>query len=105
MRRPGEKATSPLSFTCLWIMVPTAFKTRDKEDSAGFEAEGLAQEIAALRRRIRSALQGQERKHWRLRPKTTLPDQDGLELTRLDRMLAEAERGLEEWQSGREESG
>ena len=25
----------------------------------------------------------QERKHWRLRPKTTLPDQDGLELTRL----------------------
>ena len=86
-------------------MVPTAFKTRDSEDSAGLEAEGLAQEIAALRRRIRSALQDQERKHWRLRPKATPPDQDGLELTRLDRMLAEAERGLEEWQSGREESG
>jgi hypothetical protein len=84
-------------------MVPTAFKTRDEEDSAGLEAEGLAEEIAVLRRRIRSALQ--ERKHWRLRPKTTPLDQDGLELTRLDRMLAEAERGLEEWQSGREESG
>ena len=86
-------------------MLPTASRTRAKEDSVGLAAEGLAQEIAALRRRIGSALQDQERKHWRLRPKTTPLDQDGLELTRLDRMLAAAERGLEEWQSGREESG
>jgi hypothetical protein len=86
-------------------MVPTAFKTRAKEDSAGLEAKGLAQEIAALRRRIRSALQDQERKHWRLRPKTTPLAQDGLELTRLDRMLAEAQRALEKWQSGHKEIG
>jgi hypothetical protein len=38
-------------------------------------------------------------------PKTTPLNQDGLELTRLDPILAEAKRALEEWQSGREESG
>ena len=69
------------------------------------EAESLAQELAALRRRIRSALQDQERKRSRFRPRAAPPDQETLELTGLDRALAEAQRALEEWRGRQEETG
>lgn len=75
------------------------------EESTSLEAEGLAQEIAALRRRIRSALQDQERKRSRLRSRATPSDQQSLELTGLDRTLAEAQRALNEWRGRQEKNG
>ena len=65
----------------------------------------MAQELAALRRRIRSALQNQERERSRLRSRTAPPDQEIQELTSLDRTLAEAQRALEEWRGRQEEIG
>ena len=52
-----------------------------------------------------SALQNQERKRSWLRSRTAPPDQEIQELTSLDRMLAEAQRALEEWQGRQEEIG
>ena len=86
-------------------MIPAAFDKRSTDESASSEAEGLAQELAALRRRIRSALQNQERKWSRLRSRTAPPDQEIQELTSLDRTLAEAQRALEEWRRRQEEIG
>jgi len=86
-------------------MIPAAFDKRSTDEAASSEAEGLAQELAALRRRIRSALQDQERKRSRFRPRAAPPDQEILELTRLDRTLAEAQRALEEWRGRQEETG
>ena len=86
-------------------MIPAAFEKRSTDESSSSEAEGLAQELAALRRRIRSALQNQERKRSRLRSRTAPPDQEIQELTSLDGTLAEAQRALEEWQGRQEEIG
>lgn len=86
-------------------MIPAAFDKRSTDECACSEAEGLAQELAALRRRIRSALQNQERKRSRLRSRTAPPDLEIQELTSLDRTLAEAQRALEEWQGRQEEIG
>ena len=86
-------------------MIPAAFDKRSTDESASLEAEGLALELAGLRRRIRSALQDQERKRSRFRPRAAPPDQEIQELTRLDRTLAEAQRALEEWWGRQEEIG
>ncbi len=88
-----------------WTMIPAAFEKSSTEESASLEAEGLAQELAALRHRIRSALQDQERKRSRLRSRAAPPDQEIQELTGLDRTLAEAQRALEEWRGRQEEIG
>lgn len=86
-------------------MIPAAFDKRSTDQSASSEAEGLAQELAALRRRIRSVLRDEERKRSRLRSRTAPPDQEIQELTSLNRTLAEAQRALEEWQGRQEEIG
>ena len=86
-------------------MVSGASDMTNTGESTFLEAEGLAQELAALRRRIRSALQDQERKRSRFRPRAAPPDQEILELTGLDRALAEAQRALEEWRGRQEEIG
>lgn len=88
-----------------WTMIPAAVDKRSTDESASSEAEGLAQELAALRRRIRSALQDQERKRLRLRSRAGPPGQEIQELTGLDRTLAEAQRALEEWRGRQEEIG
>ena len=74
------------------------------EEPTFLEAESLAQELAALRRRIRSALQDQVRKRSRFRSRAAPPDQETLELTGLDRTLAEAQQALEEWRGRQEET-
>jgi len=86
-------------------MVSGVSDMTNTEESTSLEAEGLAQELAALRRRIRSALQDQERKRSRFRPRAAPPDQEIQELTGLDRKLAEAQRALEEWRGRQEEIG
>ena len=84
-------------------MIPAAFDKRSTDESASSEAEGLAQELAALRHRIRSALQDQDRKRSRLRSRAAPPDQEIQELTGLDRTLVDAQQALEEWRSRQEE--
>ena len=86
-------------------MVSGVSDMTNTEESTSLEAEGLAQELAALRRRIRSALQNQERKRSRLRSRTAPPDQEIQELTSLDKTLAEAQRALEEWRGRQKEIG